>query len=350
VELLVSPAATVATARTQAAGGQRRQVVVGGRRVRTIDVHAHIVVPEAEELLKGTPLARPTPAVGAVAAQRMSPERLRTMDAHGIDVQALSINPFWYSADRDLAARLISLQNEKLVEICAAHPDRFVPIASVALQHPELAAQQLEEARTKHNIRGAAIGGNVEGVELSDARFDPFWKKAQDLDALIFIHPQQGPPNPRLRGNGVLNNVIGNPLETTIALSHLIFEGTLDKFPNLKICAAHGGGYLPSYAHRSDRGCLVFPAQCKSVTLKKRPTEYLKQLYVDSLVFTPEALRHLVAEVGSDRIVVGTDYPFPWTSTPVDHVLQTPGLTDDERIAILSTNAARLLGIPATAA
>ena len=328
-----------------AQGAKRRQVSVGGRRIKTIDVHAHVVVPEAADLLKGTPLARPVAAGGAVGAQQMSPERLQAMDAQGIDVQVLSLNPYWYSADRDLAARLISLQNEKLVEICAAHPGRFAPLASVALQHPELAAQQLEEARMRHNMRGAAIGGSVEGIELSDARFDPFWKKAQDLELLIFIHPQQGPPTPRLRGNGVLANVIGNPLETTIALSHLIFEGTLDKFPNLRICAAHGGGYLPSYAHRSDHGCLVFPDQCKGITLKKRPTEYLKQLYVDSLVFTPEALRHLVAEVGVDHIMVGTDYPFPWTSEPVDHVLQTPGLTDDQRIAILSSTAARLLGI-----
>ena len=207
---------------------RRRQVVIGNRRVRTIDVHAHVVVPEATELLKDTPLARPAGGGGgAVARQAMSPERLEAMDAQGIDTQVLSINPFWYSADRDLAARLISLQNEKLVEICAARPDRFVPVASVALQHPDLAAQQLEEARTRHNMRGAAIGCSVEGAELSDPKFDPFWKKAQDLDALIFIHPQPGPPNARFRGNGVLNNVIGNPLETTIALSHLIFEGTL---------------------------------------------------------------------------------------------------------------------------
>ena len=328
---------------------RRRQVVIANRRVRTIDVHAHVVLPEATELLKDTPLARAAGGGGGAAArQAMSPERLEAMDAQGIDTQVLSINPFWYSADRDLAARLISLQNEKLVEMCAAHPDRFVPVASVALQHPDLAAQQLDEARTRHNMRGAAIGCSVEGAELSDPRFDPFWNKAQDLDALIFIHPQPGPPNARFRGNGVLNNVIGNPLETTIALSHLIFEGTLDKFPKLKICAAHGGGYLPSYAHRSDHGCLVFPDQCKGMTLKKRPSEYVKQLYVDSLVFTPEALRHLVAEVGVDHIVVGTDYPFPWTSTPVDHVLQTPNLTDADRIAILSTNAAGLLGISPT--
>jgi aminocarboxymuconate-semialdehyde decarboxylase len=148
----------------------------------------------------------------------------------------------------------------------------------------------------------------------------------------------------RLQGNGFLTNVIGNPLETTIALSHLIFDGTLDRFPGLKICAAHGGGYLPSYAARSDHGCLTFPNSCTK-TLKKQPTEYLRQLYFDSLVFTPEALRHLVAECGASQIVLGTDYPYPWTSTAVEHVLATPGLSDADREAILYGNAARLLRI-----
>ena len=143
----------------------------------------------------------------------------------------------------------------------------------------------------------------------------------------------------------MLDNVIGNPLETTIALSHLIFEGTLDRFPRLTILAAHGGGYLPSYAARSDHGCLTFPSRCTPIA--KKPTEYLKQLYFDSLVFTPEALRHLVAETGVSQVVLGTDYPYPWTRTAVDHVLSTPELSDEDRIAILGGTAARLLGIDA---
>jgi hypothetical protein len=131
---------------------------------------------------------------------------------------------------------------------------------------------------------------------------------------LIFIHPQgtaELSASGRLKGNGVLDNVIGNPLETTIALSHLILEGTLDAYPGLKICAARAGGYLPSYAARSDQGCVTFPQRCTK-TLNKKPTEYLRQLYYDSLVFTPEGLLHLIAEVGASQIVMGTDYPFPW--------------------------------------
>ena len=148
----------------------------------------------------------------------------------------------------------------------------------------------------------------------------------------------------RLKGNGVLDNVIGNLLDTTIALSHLIFEGTLDLFPRLKICSAHGGGYLASYMDRSEHGCLTFPHRCNR-TLKKRPTDYLKQLYYDALIFTPEALRHLAANVGSSQIMLGTDYPYPWEDKAVDHILNTPSLSDDERIAILGETAAKLLRI-----
>jgi predicted TIM-barrel fold metal-dependent hydrolase len=200
----------------------------------------------------------------------------------------------------------------------------------------------------KHlGLSGAAIGPSVEGgEELSSPKFDPFWAKAEEMQALVFVHPQESATSTgvaaRVQGNGVLGNVIGNPLETTIFLSHMIFEGTLDRFPNLKLCLAHGGGYLPSYADRMDHGCLVFPQQCKK-TIKKHPTEYLKQLYFDSILFTPEALRHLVAVVGPSQIVLGTDYPFPWEETPVDHLLATPGLSDTDRVAILGGNARKLL-------
>jgi aminocarboxymuconate-semialdehyde decarboxylase len=149
-----------------------------------------------------------------------------------------------------------------------------------------------------------------------------------------------------VQGSGGLGNVIGNPLETTIFLSHMIFEGTLDRFPNLKICAAHGGGYLPSYADRMDHGCSVFPEQCKK-PIKKKPTEYLKQLYFDAIVFTPEALRHLIAVCGVSQIGMGTDYPFPWTVTPVDEIFAAPGLSDADRVAILGGNMCKLLKIPA---
>ncbi len=272
-------------------------------------------------------------------------DRLQKMDAQGIDVEAISINPTWYAADREAARKLVKFQNAKLAEFCAAHADRFVGFATAALQHPDLAAEQLEEGVKRMGLRGGSIGASVNGEELASPKFDPFWAKAEELGVVLFMHPQGAPElRSRLQGNGVLTNVIGNPLDTTIALSHLIFEGTFDRFPGLKICAAHGGGYLPSYVDRSDHGCVTFPEQC-SKTLKKHPSEYLRQLYIDSLVFTSEALRHLIAECGVSQIMMGTDYPFPWTTTSVDHILNTPGLSDSEKAAILGDNAVRLLKI-----
>jgi len=321
----------------------RRAVIVRGRRIKTIDVHAHCAVAEAIEL-------RRSAATGQLGNQPLLldgqplADRIKTMDAQGIEMEVLSINPNWYDADRDLAVKIIDVQNERMAAFCASHRDRFAAFASVALQFPDLAAQQLERAMKSMGFRGAAIGGSVAGLEIADPKFHPFWAKAEELGAVVFIHPQAtGDFTNRLRGNGFLGNVIGNPLETTIALSHLIFEGTLDRFPGLKILAAHGGGYLPSYMARSDRGCQTFPAQCKPGVPKEHPTAYVKRMYYDSLVFTSEALRHLVAEVGVDRIVVGTDYPYPWVDAPVDHVLNAAGLTDADREAILEGNAKKLL-------
>src|SRR5881409_1522326 len=321
-------------------------------RAKVVDVHAHCAVAEAMALM-GMTLGAPAPATRPdLSMVTHVSERLRAMDKQGIDVEALSINPYWYKAERDLARQIIKIQNEKLAEASAAHPDRFVAFATVALQYPELAVEQLEDAIQKYGLRGVGTGGIVNGEELSDPKFHPFWAKVEQLGVLVFIHPQgsgvASEISNRLKGNGLLDNVIGNPLETTIALSHLIFEGTLDRFPGLKICAAHGGGYLPSYAARSDHGCLTQPARCAGDTygpIKKKPTEYLKQMYYDTMVFTPEGLRHLAAEVGASQLVIGTDFPYPWTKTAVDHVLGTPGLSDEQKIAILGGTAAALLGI-----
>ena len=338
-------------ARAQA---RRREVMVSGRRVKTVDVHAHCAVPEALALMNLKLLAPGSPLPPLLHVATQATERLRAMDEQGIDVEALSINPYWYRADRDLAKQIIQIQNEKLAEACAAHPDRFVAFATVALQHPDLAAEQLEVGVKKLGLRGAAIGGSVNGEEISDPKFHPFWAKAEQLGVLVFIHPQGAGvaadiPR-RLKGNGYLENVIGNPLETTVALSHLIFEGTLDTFPGLKICAAHAGGYLPSYAGRSDHGCPTRPAACPGGPygpIKKKPSEYLKQMYYDTMVFSPEGVRHLAAEVGASQLLVGTDFPYPWTTTAVDLILDTPSVSDADKVAMLGGTAMKLLGVKA---
>jgi predicted TIM-barrel fold metal-dependent hydrolase len=323
-------------------------VMVRGRRVRTVDVHAHCAVPKANELMsRGPAVTPPAPGLLGIDGQSLA-GRIADMDAKGIDVSVLSINPNWYDLPRDLAAEVINVQNETLAAFCSAHEDRFAAFASVALQFPDLAAEQLEQGVKKFGLRGAAIGGSVAGQELSDPKFHPFWAKAEDLGVVVFIHPQPTADlTHRLKGNGLLTNIIWNPLETTIALSHLIFEGTLDQFPKLRLLAAHGGGYLPSYMNRSDHGCVTFPAQCQAGVPRLHPTEYVKRMYYDSLVFTPEALRHLAAEVGASQIVMGTDYPYPWVSAPVEHVLETPGLTDADRESILGGTAAKLLHLTA---
>lgn len=342
----IAAGVTLASGRLLAgqARAARREVRIAGRRVKTIDAHAHTFIPAVVDVVRGTDLERSASA-SASGNLVMSEERVRRMDEQGIDVEVLSINPWWYGTDERLASRIVDAQNQGLAALCARQPDRFVALATVAMQHPELAAAQLREAFKIHGLRGVSLGATVDKYELADRRFDPFWKVAEELRALIFIHPQGVPElRERLQGNGFLTNVIGNPLETTIALSHLIFEGTFDRFPGLRICGAHAGGFMPSYNGRFDRGCLAFPANCPG-TLKKTPSEYLKQCYFDSMVFSAEGLRHLVAEYGADHIVMGTDYPFPWTTTAVDHILGVPQLSDDEKVAILGGNLIALLNI-----
>ena len=336
-----------------AARRKRRDVLVNGRKVKVIDIHAHVRVPEAWELVKDrivhegregdVQLAKPD---GPANIHNDVEKRLADLDEMGIDVQAVSVNPFWYWADEDLARKIIQVQNEKIAELCSAHPQRFAGFGSVALQHPALAAEQMEHGVKDFGMRGFAIGGSVNGEDLSAPKFHPFWAKAEELQTLIFIHPQSaGAPidEKRLQGNGFLDNVVGHPLETTLALTHLIEDGTLDLFPRLKICAAHGGGYLPSYPSRSDQCQTAFPNLCKP--LKKIPTEYLKQLYYDSVIFTPEDMRHLIAVVGASQVVVGTDYPTLWNRTPVDRIFAVPGLKDSERVSIFGDTAAKLLKI-----
>ena len=345
--LKAAAARAPARKRTKSATG-RLPVLIKGKRVRTIDVHAHCLIPKALTLLPAAEAkSLYPPTKGSKEFDVVLDERLAGMDAQGIDLEVLSINPWWYDKDRELVTKVIQLQNEGLAELCARQPDRLAAFASLALQFPDLAVRQLEDAVRKYGLKGAAIGGSVAGYEFADPKFHPVWAKAQELDVTLFIHPQSTPElSKRFKGNGWLSNVIGNPLDTTIALEHLIFEGTFDKFPRLKVCAAHGGGFLGSYAPRMDYGCFINPDGCNpDIKLKKKPTEYMRQIFFDSLVFTPEALRHLVAEVGASQVVIGTDHPIPWNQHPVDHVMATKSLSDKEKAAILGGNAAKLLGI-----
>jgi predicted TIM-barrel fold metal-dependent hydrolase len=328
---------------------QTLPVAIGGKRIKTIDVHSHCYFLAAGALLGGDPLAPLPNNNGASEAVIAIDKRLAAMDSQAIDMEVLSINPFWYNRERDLAAQIVKVNNEKLAELCASKPDRFAAFASLSLQAPDLAVQELETAVKKQGLKGAAIGATMNGEEFSNPKFHPVWAKAEELGVPLFIHPQGLPElKKRLAGNGFLNNTVGYPTETSIVLSHLIFEGTFDRFPGLKVIAAHGGGYLPSYPDRADHSCLVSPVNCNpDIKLKKQPSEYLKQIYFDSLVFTPEAIRHLVAQVGASQLVIGSDYPYPWQLQPVDHIFASTSLSDDEKADILGRTAAKLFNVQA---
>jgi aminocarboxymuconate-semialdehyde decarboxylase len=327
-----------------------RPVVVNGKRMRTVDVHCHTEVTDVAPLVAGRP------ELGGEDPYRKNPltrardvaVRLADMDATGIDVQALSISVGQYFdwAEPDLAAKIVQLQNEKLTEVCSTHPDRFVPIGAVALQHPELAASQLHHAVKNLGHRGVMITGSVGGEEISNPRFNPFWAKAEELGVVVFLHPNGFAEGmKRFQGNGRLENIIGNPLETTVALSHLIFEGTLDRYPGVKLVAAHGGGYLPSYIGRSDHCHTSDDRGCRGAETRK-PSDYLQQIYFDSLVYRTQNLVHLIDEAGVGQVVLGTDYPYGMENrNAVAHVLSVPGLSDADREAILGGTLARLLGL-----
>ena len=319
----------------------RRQAMIGGRRVRVIDVHAHCNMPLGD-VVTGTPFEN-----RAGGDTRLG-ERLALMDTQGLDIQALSVNGFWWyeANDRGLARAICTAQNEGLATWVGQHPDRFVAMASVPMQFPDLAAELLQDAVTRLGARGVTLGGHVNGEDLSLPKFDPFWARAAEMGELVFMHPQ-GSGNiikdGAFEGRGALGNIMGNPLETTYFLSRLIFDGVFDRHPQLHVCGAHAGGYLPSYFGRTEAACDVRGnADCANT---KRPREYLRsQILVDTMVFSEEGLRHLVAEMGVSQVVYGTDNPFDWPVT-VDLVLDAPFLNDAEKEAILGGNLMKLLRI-----
>ena len=326
----------------------------------TVDVHAHTLVPEVFGLVAGKPGFRDEQeqqlrTFGRESAERNAmlaageyallltdmTARLAAMDRAGIDVQAVSVIPtqYHYWAERGLAAEIVSTVNK---HIAAMTSDRVVGLATVALQHPDLAAAQLAEAMGKLGLRGVQISTTAAGRDLSDPFFEPFFTTASELRAFVFIHPWGCSLGERL-SSWYLGNVIGQPAETTLALSHLIFGGVLDRHPDLVICGAHGGGYLPQYIGRADQAYAVRP---ESAAMKQPPSAYLRQLYFDSLVYTPGTARQLIDVAGAGHVLLGTDYPFDMGVTdPLARLHAVPGLTAAERTAIAGDTAAALLGV-----
>jgi aminocarboxymuconate-semialdehyde decarboxylase len=332
----------------------------------TIDMHCHALSPAVEQLVRGAPqkqaesssmratmgeasVAHNDASMLPIAGPRLTQLSLRLaeMDAMGVDVQVVSPSPsqYYYWADEALARELVQLQNTAIAGICAEHPTRFAGLGSVALQHPRLAREQLAYAMGTLGLKGVQISTSVEGRELDDASLWGFWAEAEALGAVVFIHPF-GTTLAGRTASHYLANTIGQPLETTIALSRLIFGGVLQAHPGLKILAAHGGGYLPTYVSRSNHAHAVRPEA--AVDTRDAPGEWLKRIWFDSVVYDPLALRHLLDRVGPSQVVIGTDYPFDMGHYDMHNLVdRTPGLTDAERCAILGGNAARLIGWPA---
>ena len=322
---------------------KRREIFIGRKRATVIDAHAHLNVAEVATVVKGTPFETQVVATGDGI---IGPARIASMDRLGVDIELLTQQGSWWYAvpDRELARDIVAAQNEGLAAVVANYHGRFVGMTSMPLQYPELAAETLELGMTRLGFKGGGISAGWVGARnLSDREYDVFWSKAQELGAFLFMHPggANGDADPHFTGRGALSNTIGNPLETRIFLSRLIYEGTLDRFPRLRICGAHGGGYLPSYMGRTDAQCVRASELCPE---KKRPVdEYFKtQLMADSMVFRENALRHLVAEMGSSQIVYGTDAPFGWPAAP-DFILNAPFLTDVQKEGILGGNLTKLL-------
>lgn len=325
----------------------------------TIDIHCHVHIPAAAEV--AAPHFRPEFEPAARFASELTRQvnarqqddrmphlttverRLPDMEAMGIDLQTIIPPPFqaYYWLDPDLAMKAAGLVNDGLAEIADDMPDRFVAFGTVPLQDADMAVAELERGVTKLGLKGFQLLTNVNGTELSDPRLEKFWAKAEDLDTLIFIHPN-GFDSAERFADHYFNNVIGNPLETTIAVHRLIFDGVMERYPKLRVLLAHGGGYLPAYSGRIDH---VWGAREDGrAGLPNPPTSYLKKMWLDTVVFTPHQLKYLIEQYGTDRIVMGTDYPYDMGDyDPVGLVEAVDTLDGDQRAAIMGGNAKALL-------
>ncbi|HET6316021.1 MAG TPA: amidohydrolase family protein [Chloroflexota bacterium] len=318
----------------------------------TVDFHAHAQSPKAAELIAqapNNPGGEPNPHNEHLQRTRYHAAftdlnvRLQTMDRQRIDMQVVSPAPnYAYWADQHFSERIAQASNEHVAELCANKPDRFVGLGHVSLQFPELAAQQVPTILDSLHLKGIEIGTRAENTDLDDSRLEPLWSVAEARQAPIFIHPAGTTLGKRV-AKYYLTNVIGNPLDTTIALTSLIFGGVLERFPNLRVVAAHGGGYLPSYFARSVHGYEVRP---ELRTIPHSPVHYLRRVWVDNLVYQPEYLAHIINVIGPSQVVLGTDYPFDMgQEAPVDLLEAVGGLSTSDLAAIKGENALRLLGM-----
>lgn len=272
--------------------------------------------------------------------------RLKDMDEMGIDIQAIApaAYQYYYWADPEVGANISRVINEELVESTSKFPGRFSPLGTVPLQDTEAAIAELRYCVEELGMKGLEIGTHVDSTEeISCARLDPFWAEVERLDALIVIHTNGHTHKERLQGHNFVN-IIGHAFEATLATSHLIFNGVMDRHPGLKIVVVHGGGYLPAYAGRIDHAWRAREDVREGVPLA--PTDYLKRFFFDTMVFEPDQLKFLIDKYGADHVVMGTDYPYDMgDDDPLEFIGSVPGLSQEQIDLISGGNAARLLGL-----
>ncbi|HEX6299998.1 MAG TPA: amidohydrolase family protein [Acidimicrobiia bacterium] len=328
-----------------------------------IDVHCHLATPSSRADIE--PHRRPEyePYVHfmgqdsvahnkvmfpSIADQLANPAaRIDYMDQMGVDVQGLAtfVSEYFYWAPAGVAATSARIQNDNIAASVADRPDRFAPFgATVPLQDVDLAIAEMNRVVDELGFKGLQIGGTVDGHNLDEPRFRPFWAAVEDKGIPVILHPNGYPESHRF-GDYFLTNCIGNPLETMVAVTRMIFSGLFEEHPGIKLLLLHGGGYLPFYCSRADHTWEVRPETRANIP-DRPPSDYMKMLYYDTMVFQPLYLRHLVEVVGSDRVMLGTDFPFDMGETdPVGLIDSTDGLTDDQRDGIKGGNAAALFAI-----
>ncbi len=329
----------------------------------TIDIHCHLATPPARPPVEA--FRRPEyepydyfmgqdskdrnkvmfPTIAAKLTN--AADRLEDMDRMGVDIQGLAtfVSEYFYWAPGPAAAESARIQNDNLAAIAAERPERFVAMgATVPLQDIDLAIAEMDRAVDDLGFKGLQIGGTVDGRNLDDQRFRPFWQAVAAKGVPVILHPSGYPEGHRF-GDYFLTNCIGNPLETMVAATRMIFSGLFEELPEIKLVLLHGGGYLPFYASRADHTWEVRP-EARAAIPDHAPSHYMKRLYYDTMVFQPLYLRHLIEVVGVDRVMIGTDYPFDMgEDDPVALVEATEGLTDEHKDAIKGGNAARLFGL-----
>jgi aminocarboxymuconate-semialdehyde decarboxylase len=349
--------------RSAAAARSTPRLVRKANRSVRVDIHCHYNNPDAEAMvahlnpLQHEPLFKfsnaPTREVNKKQAQDRTPQlstievRLKDMDKMGVDIQAVSPSPnqYFYWTEPELGRDVSRKINDRLAEIVAKWPDRFVALGTVPLQNAEMAVSELERCVKSLNLRGIEMNTNVNGMNLTDERLglDKVFAKAEELGIVIFLHPGGFTHADRLT-NHYFNNIIGNPLETTVAVSHLIFDGVLERYPKLKFVAPHAGGFLAFYPARMDHAHGA-RSDCR-LNIKKKPTSYLKKFYFDTITHSRDMLRTLIDTYGADHVLLGTDYPYDMgVADPVGFIDGVAKLSRDDKARIMGTTAAKLLKI-----